>query len=420
MSIKLRQSTASQEVPLGYFVDNGDGDTEETALTIANTDIKLWKNGATALASKNSGGATHMSNGIYYAVLDATDTNTVGPLVLFVHVSGALPARLECEVLPENVYDARYGSDLLQVDVTQVGGSAVAGVSDFKADVSSLATSAEITVLNDLSSAEVETAIGAALATYDPPTKAEMDASFAALNDFDPTTQTVDVGAISGDSAAADNLEAMLDGTGATVTLNKLNILANDAEAAIKITNAHADGDGVKVLVNSQSGAALNILNTSPWGNAVSAYGGYAGLSVSGDNFGLLLSSAIGDIYLSGDGIIHGSLSGNAGGIDGMIQTLDALDTAQDVQHAATQALLAALNDPTAIEVADALLTRDWTAVSGEAARSVLNALRSLRNKVATDATTLTVYEEDDATPAWSAALTTSGSAEPITEVDPA
>lgn len=32
--IFLKQSTASQEVPLGYFVDSTDGNTEETGLTI--------------------------------------------------------------------------------------------------------------------------------------------------------------------------------------------------------------------------------------------------------------------------------------------------------------------------------------------------------------------------------------------------
>ncbi len=104
--IPLKQSTASQEVPLGYFLDSTDGNTEETGLTIANTDIKLWKAGATSLANKNSGGATHMANGLYYAVLDATDTDTLGPLVIFVHVAGALPIRLECQVMLANVYEA--------------------------------------------------------------------------------------------------------------------------------------------------------------------------------------------------------------------------------------------------------------------------------------------------------------------------
>lgn len=104
--IPLKQSTASQEIPLGYFLDSTDGNTEETALSIANTDIKLWKAGATTLANKNSGGATHISNGLYYATLDATDTDTLGPLVIFVHVAGALPIRLECRVMQSNVYEA--------------------------------------------------------------------------------------------------------------------------------------------------------------------------------------------------------------------------------------------------------------------------------------------------------------------------
>ena len=109
MAIKLKQSTASQEIPLGPFLDSVDGDSEEAALTIANTDIKLWKTGATTLASKNSGGATYISNGVYYTVLDATDTNTLGSMVVFVHVAGALAVRVECEVLDEATYDALVG-----------------------------------------------------------------------------------------------------------------------------------------------------------------------------------------------------------------------------------------------------------------------------------------------------------------------
>jgi hypothetical protein len=127
MAIALRQSTASQEIPLGYFVDSTDGDTAMTGLTIANTDIKVWKTGATTLANKNSGGATHISGGLYYAVLDATDTDTLGPLVVFVHVATALAVRVECVVLAANVFDSGIaGSDALQVDVIQWLGTAAA------------------------------------------------------------------------------------------------------------------------------------------------------------------------------------------------------------------------------------------------------------------------------------------------------
>jgi len=122
--IYLRQSTASQEIALGQFLDSTDGDTEEAGLTIANTDIKIWKAGATTLANKNSGGGTYISNGVYYAVLDATDTNTLGSGIIFVHVSGALAVRLEFCVITANWYDTMFSTDILDVNTTHVSGTA--------------------------------------------------------------------------------------------------------------------------------------------------------------------------------------------------------------------------------------------------------------------------------------------------------
>jgi len=121
----LRQSTASQEILLGTFLDSTDGDTAETGLTIANTDIKLWKEGATTEASKNSGGATHIASGRYYAVLDATDSDTLGKLEVNVHVAGALTVRREFMVLPAMIYDSLVlGTDDLDTNVTKVSGTA--------------------------------------------------------------------------------------------------------------------------------------------------------------------------------------------------------------------------------------------------------------------------------------------------------
>jgi hypothetical protein len=109
---------------LGPFLDETDGKTAETALSIANTDIKIWKSGATSEVNKNSGGATHIAAGRYYAVLDATDTDTLGSGEINVHVAGALPIRREFLVLPANIHDSFVlGTDILQVDVTQFGGA---------------------------------------------------------------------------------------------------------------------------------------------------------------------------------------------------------------------------------------------------------------------------------------------------------
>lgn len=71
-------------------------------------------------------------------------------------------------------------------------------------------------------------------------------------------------------------------------------------------------------------------------------------------------------------------------------------------------------------DIADAILKRDWTSVAGEASRSVLNALRFLRNKWTVAVGTLVVYEEDDSTIAWQGTVTTDATADPVSEVDPA
>lgn len=124
--IFLKQSTASQEVLLGPFVDSTDGVTAETALSIANTDIKIFKAGAITLANKNSGGATHISNGNYYAVLDATDTDTVGAGAIVVQVSGALAVRHNFVVLPANVFDSLIGgTDALDVEINAASVDAI-------------------------------------------------------------------------------------------------------------------------------------------------------------------------------------------------------------------------------------------------------------------------------------------------------
>src|SRR5688572_10971718 len=124
----LKQSTAAQTRWIGPFVDDTDFKTAETGLTIANTDIKVSKNGG-ASASKNSGGGTHDVNGYYAVTWDATDTATVGELSFSVKVAGALQVFGSYTVLEEAVYDALFAASALgyisnaPVNVAQFGGS---------------------------------------------------------------------------------------------------------------------------------------------------------------------------------------------------------------------------------------------------------------------------------------------------------
>ena len=127
----LKQSTATTLL-LGPFVDETDGKTAETALTISQADVLLWKEGGTTLAQKNESTAcTHRSNGLYTCPINTTDTATLGTLVVSVHESGALPIRQDYKVVPANIYDSIVlGTDLQDISLVQVNG-ATAGVLNF-------------------------------------------------------------------------------------------------------------------------------------------------------------------------------------------------------------------------------------------------------------------------------------------------
>lgn len=68
--------------------------------------------------------------------------------------------------------------------------------------------------------------------------------------------------------------------------------------------------------------------------------------------------------------------------------------------------------------VADKLLGRNLAGGS-DGTRTVKDALRSLRNKTSIAGGTLTVTEEDDSTPAWTATVTTAAG-DPLSSIDPA
>lgn len=104
--IPLIFETNNQDIILGRFVDSINGDDEETGLTINNTDIKLWKQGASSQVSKNSGGASHDAGGMYIATLDETDSDTLGTLEINVHVAGALSVKQKCRVMTLENYNA--------------------------------------------------------------------------------------------------------------------------------------------------------------------------------------------------------------------------------------------------------------------------------------------------------------------------
>jgi len=122
----LRQSTAAT-IKLGPFVDDTDGKTPATGLTILQADIRLSKGGGAFAQTNNATGATHDENGYYGVPLDTTDTATLGRLTIAVTKSGALPVRDEYMVVTANVWDSLVGgTDNLQTDVVKISGDSTA------------------------------------------------------------------------------------------------------------------------------------------------------------------------------------------------------------------------------------------------------------------------------------------------------
>ncbi|KKL73894.1 hypothetical protein LCGC14_2070360, partial [marine sediment metagenome] len=106
----LRQSTA-QTIRFGPCLDKTDGVTEETALTLAQADMRLSKDGGAFAQKSAAGNATHDSDGWYDTTLSTTDTATVGELILNVHQpANMLPVWVHYWVLEESIYDALFGA----------------------------------------------------------------------------------------------------------------------------------------------------------------------------------------------------------------------------------------------------------------------------------------------------------------------
>lgn len=156
----LKQSTAVT-VMLGPFVDDSDGNTAETALTIAQADVRLSKNGANIAQKTDATSCTHDEIGIYSCPLDATDTNTLGILSLIVHEAGSLHVRHDFLVLPADVYAALVsGTTTENAAVVTVTGSWIAKLNQlfeyWKNEVNT--TAASITLRNAADSADIASA----------------------------------------------------------------------------------------------------------------------------------------------------------------------------------------------------------------------------------------------------------------------
>jgi hypothetical protein len=111
---ELRQSTTIT-IQIGPFVDSVDGDTAETGLTITQSDVLLSKNGAAFAQKNDANAATHDTVGWYRVQINATDTGTLGRLLVQVRESGALVVWREFEVVTQDYWDMKYANGLSDI-----------------------------------------------------------------------------------------------------------------------------------------------------------------------------------------------------------------------------------------------------------------------------------------------------------------
>ncbi len=210
--------------------------------------------------------------------------------------------------------------------------------------------------------------------------------------------------------AAAD--DAVLAAIAALNNLSQANI-----RTAIGLGSANLDTQLDALPTNGELSTALGTADDA----VLAAIAALNNLSIANVRTAVGLASANLDTQLAAiDDAVDTEIAS-------IISTLSTIAGYLDTEVAAIKAKTdlipaapAAVGDiPTAVQNADALLKRDMSAVTGEAARSMLNALRFLRNRWAISAGTLTVFKEDDSTSAWTGAATQTAG-DPVSQVDPA
>jgi len=267
--IYVKQSTAVALL-IGPFLDETDGKTPETALTIAQADVRLSKNGGNMAQKGEATSCTHDELGYYTCPLSTTDTGTLGFLKLMVHESGALPVWVDVEVLTANVYDTMFSTDQLDINVTHVAGTSQTG-NDNGADINAILEDtgttipgtittidgnvdsilvdtsttipgtiatvdvnvdsiladtgitipAQISGLNNLSSGEANAACDTALTDYDAATGTELAAIYAKIDTIEGNVDSIltDTGVTLPASIATvdGNVDSILTDTGTTL-----------------------------------------------------------------------------------------------------------------------------------------------------------------------------------------------------------
>lgn len=172
--------------------------------------------------------------------------------------------------------------------------------------------------------------------------------------------------------------------------------------------------DAVRLGLTAIPNVAQGTSGSLPTGNAT----GQVTVATNNDKTGYALS---GTQTFNVTGNITGNLSGSVGsiGTGGITSGSFATDSITATAIAADAITSSELATSAIDEIADGILNRNIGGGSSTG-RVVKDAFRAIRNKSVIATSTLTVYQEDDTTTAWTATVGSDPTAEPIISIDPA
>jgi len=365
----LKQSTAAT-IKLGPFVDDSDGKTAETGLTISQADIRLSKNGGDIAQTHNSAGATHDELGYYNVPLDTTDTNTLGTLKVIVSESGALPVFADFMVITAEAYDTLCGTDHFTVDLNGTPSVNVVQISGDSTAADNLESYCDGTTAQPVNVTQIGGTAQSAI-----------DLKDFADTGYDPTTHKVqgvvltDTCTTNTDMRGTDNAYT---GTPPTVTAIRQEMDTNSTQLAAILTDTGTTLDG-------KLNAIAGYLDS--WDSEVAAILEDTGTTIPG------LINALNDLSAQDvwEYVTRTLTSAGSGGA-----------TAQEVWEYATRTLTANtnLNIPSAADNADAV----WDeAIADHTAGTTFGG----KNQRVVPSETLNDYKADVSGLATSAALAT-------------
>jgi len=348
--------------------------TDGSAFTGSVTCYVTGDGGTQAAGSVGSGACTHEGNGFHTYAPAQAETNYDHVAFTFTG-TGAVPATVQIYTSFPQTGDnyARLGAP--------VGASIAADIAGVQSDTN-----------------DIQTRIPAALVS------GRIDASVGAM-----ASGVVTATAIAADAIGASELAA---------------------DAVAEIADAVWDEVLSGHLTAGSTGEALNASGSAgdPWTTALpGAYSaGQAGY-ILGTNLNATVSSRLASASYTAPldaaatraavGLASANLDTQLTAIDDYLDTeIAAIKAKTDNLPAAP----AAVGDiPTAVQNADALLGRNVSGGSSTG-RTVSQALHFLRNKWTVSGGTLTVYDTDDTTSSWTATVTGTAGADPVTGSDPA